>query len=98
MRQHKIELEILVDSINSLQGTNFYLFISEMLFLAVSVAVLNGQIYVFSYYGMNEGARQSLLPGNTWVGLMAKRGKVKHACMIVDAKFNSDHVTGSVEY
>ena len=59
MRQHKIEWEILVDSINSLQGTNFYVFISEMLFLAVSVAVLNGQIYVFSYYGMNEGARQS---------------------------------------
>lgn len=86
-----------MDSINSLQGTNFCVFTSEMLFLAVSVAVLNGQIDVFSYYGMNEGARQSLLPGNTWVGLIAKRGKVKHACMIVDAKFHSDHVTGSVE-
>ena len=36
-------------------------------------------------------------PWKCWVGLIAKRGKVKHACMIMDAKFHSDHVTSSVE-
>lgn len=71
MRQHKIDLKILMESINYLQGTNFSLFSSETFFLAMSVAVLNWRIGTSSYHGTMGGTRQFLHPRNTWVSLRA---------------------------
>lgn len=53
----------------------------------MSVAVLNLWIDIFRDHGKIEGTRQFLHPISNLVRPIANRGKIKHTCMLVDARF-----------